>query len=1184
MANTVKDLRFSIYINNSSARNSLIEMEKATDSLKTQMGALVDAGKKDTDEYRKLKSAFDDNQKSMTAMKKDAGLLSLSMKDLKQQAGYLRSSLNNAVPGTEKYKAIEKELIVVERRMNDLKEASIDARKGTESFAGKMSGMPGIVGTVGQSLQGLGMMLKTVFANPAMIALTAIVGLAAGLWSVAKYSMEFGKAVSSLSAITGATGKDLDFLKDKAKELAKQYGQSAVEIVDAMKLVGSAKPELLSNVQALSEVTASVLTLSKATGMELSESTKAVTTIMNQFGLSALESDRTINVLAAGSKFGAVEVDYLGDSISKVGTVAKSAGLSLEQTTAVMELFGEKGVKAETAGNGFKRVLVELQSDTKNYTNGVFDLNKAIDNNQKIAGDNIALQKKFGTEYFGLAQILLQNRDRFEELTTQVTGTTTAEEQMRIATDNLSGDMDKMGSSWNAFILSLEDGQGPISNTFRALIQWATDAVDSLGLLMKSTSQKTNDNRNSNTEGFVKATKDVMSSKTDKVGFITSVITDKQREYIENQNKIKKLEDEISVNNKKNFFMYSTELDTQNKKQIAQLKESIIQSKMDVNALGGLRAALKKEASKTTVPGGDKSGGDTETEKDRKKRESAEKKSEQDRLKKIEEDYKKEIDIKQKAYNVDLLTLMEQRRKGEITEDRLNQKSLALNIKFLENKKAINLKYYKDASEIDLEISKQRLKSQEDADAEIIKTAKDLQDSGIQVLDSANQTKQSMLQDALNKQVITEKEYNSEIKKLAVELLAAKVALAEASLRALESANFSDGKVKENAIAKAKAELVSLKGALVKAEGDVAKDTAKTVEKETLTIAERMEGIFGKSFSNISNLFSTFSKNFLDESGNLTTKNLKTFKDWANAIGGTIQSALGVAQQVSDEYFASQAAGIEADKQKELSANEEKFKQGIITKEEYEKQKEDLDQKYAQKELDLKKEQSSADTKLKIAQAVAAGGLAIVQAYAQLGPIGGTIAALMIAGITKLQIDTITKQNAAIQATTLDSSTTGGDASQPTTGARVVTPQAADGRYDVLGAQDGRTYRNVRYAGVARTGMVHTPTLYGEAGTELVISAPDLRRLNMKAPGFNNFVLNNRVNQRADGNYASLQNGGSDRAADNSTLIAANMETMNRVANLLEWLTNNRIEAYTLLNDFEKKRDLRDKSLKKGSI
>jgi TP901 family phage tail tape measure protein len=307
------------------------------------------------------------------------------------------------------------------------------------------------------------------FATGGLLAgFTALTGLARGAFNTMN---EFSKKVSELQAITGAAGEDLEFLSQRARQLGAQYGYAASDIVEAMKMVGSAKPELLSNVQALGQMTEAVLTLAQASGMDLASTTANLTTIMNQFGMSADEANKSINILAAGSKFGAVEVDYLAASISKVGSIAKAAGLSLEATTAVMELFGEKGVAAETAGTGFKKVLTELQKDTRNYTNGVFDLNKAIDNNQNIAGDNLALQKKFGSEFFGLAQILFQNKERFRELNEQVTGTNTAFEQAAIATDNLKGDLDKAKGSWDAMVLSIEEGNGVISKAFRGVVK-----------------------------------------------------------------------------------------------------------------------------------------------------------------------------------------------------------------------------------------------------------------------------------------------------------------------------------------------------------------------------------------------------------------------------------------------------------------------------------------------------------------------------------------------------------------------------------------------------------------------------------------------------------------------------------------------------------------------------------------
>ncbi|HAT77127.1 MAG TPA: phage tail tape measure protein, partial [Flavobacterium sp.] len=297
--------------------------------------------------------------------------------------------------------------------------------------------------------------------------------------------MEFKKALSELEAITGATGKDLDMLKEKAQQMSSQYGTSAVEIVNAMKLVGSAKPELLSNVAALGDMTDAVLVLSKASSLDLSESTKALTQIMNQFGVSADQANKYINVLGAGAKFGSVEIPYLNEAIVKVGGTADSAGLSIEQLTAMMELFGEKGVVAEKAGTGFKKILVELQKDTANYENGIFSLDKAIINNKSIAEDNIALQDKFGEHYFDLAGFLFKNSEKFKELTEKITGTNTAFEQAGIVMNNLSADTDKAGVAWTNLMLSIEDGEGVFSDVARFFVQEWTGLLNDLKLFSR---------------------------------------------------------------------------------------------------------------------------------------------------------------------------------------------------------------------------------------------------------------------------------------------------------------------------------------------------------------------------------------------------------------------------------------------------------------------------------------------------------------------------------------------------------------------------------------------------------------------------------------------------------------------------------------------------------------------------
>ena len=145
--------------------------------------------------------------------------------------------------------------------------------------------------------------------------------------------------------------------------------------------------------------------------------------------------------------------------------------------------------------------------------------------------------------------------------------------------------------------------------------------------------------------------------------------------------------------------------------------------------------------------------------------------------------------------------------------------------------------------------------------------------------------------------------------------------------------------------------------------------------------------------------------------------------------------------------------------------------------------------------------------------------------------------------------------------------------------------QAADGRWDVIGADDGRVYRNVPYAGVARTGEITRPTLMGERGDELVVDNPTLRNLRMNAPWVLDTIRKSRVIQRADGNYAAIgsnaQGGTSVQVQDNSAVMLA---VIDKNTQLLQYLIDNGIDAFVMLNQLEKQQALQAKSLKKGSL
>jgi len=92
--------------------------------------------------------------------------------------------------------------------------------------------------------------------------------------------------------------------------------------------------------------------------------------------------------------------------------------------------------------------------------------------------------------------------------------------------------------------------------------------------------------------------------------------------------------------------------------------------------------------------------------------------------------------------------------------------------------------------------------------------------------------------------------------------------------------------------------------------------------------------------------------------------------------------------------------------------------------------------------------------------------------------------------------------------------------------------QYASGRYDVVGEQDNRLYRNVPYRGIARTGMVHGPALVSERGDEFIVDATSLR--NPIVANYARAIAKTvRVPQHAAGVYDTVSN-----VTDNQLLLA----------------------------------------------
>jgi TP901 family phage tail tape measure protein len=268
--------------------------------------------------------------------------------------------------------------------------------------------------------------------------------------------IEYSDSLQNLSAITGVTGKALKELEEEAKKLGtieldggSEIKNSAADILEAFKLVGSAAPALLENKEALAAVTKEAIILSKASGEELASSVNTLTTTMAQFNLPASEANKTINQLAAGAKVGAAETRDVAASIKEFGLVAGNSNITVGESVALIETLAEKQLKGSEAGNQLKNILIKLSAPEnipKEALSSFEKLGVSLDvlkdksipledrlkELSKLQGQSGVLAKAFGTENIQAAQILTESLPKYQNFAKQIEGTNVAYEQAAV--------------------------------------------------------------------------------------------------------------------------------------------------------------------------------------------------------------------------------------------------------------------------------------------------------------------------------------------------------------------------------------------------------------------------------------------------------------------------------------------------------------------------------------------------------------------------------------------------------------------------------------------------------------------------------------------------------------------------------------------------------------------------------
>lgn len=300
--------------------------------------------------------------------------------------------------------------------------------------------------------------VKTILASVAAVS-TAMVGAAT---AAVKVGSDFEASMSQVSAISGATGKDLDDLTAKAKEMGAKTKFSASESADAfqyMAMAGWQTADMLDGIEG-------IMNLAAASGEDLASVSDIVTDALTAFGLQAKDSAHFSDVLAKASSNSNTNVGLMGATFKYVAPIAGAMKYSIEDTATAIGLMANAGIKGEQAGTSLRAMLTRLVKPTDEVAGAMDALGINMTNTdgamkplREVIGDlresfsklsdsekaeyaaNIAGQEAMS----GLLAIVNASDDDFESLTAAIDSAEGAASDMATTMqDNLQGRVEEL--------------------------------------------------------------------------------------------------------------------------------------------------------------------------------------------------------------------------------------------------------------------------------------------------------------------------------------------------------------------------------------------------------------------------------------------------------------------------------------------------------------------------------------------------------------------------------------------------------------------------------------------------------------------------------------------------------------------------------------------------------------------
>ncbi|KZR09634.1 phage tail tape measure protein [Enterobacter hormaechei subsp. steigerwaltii] len=427
--------------------------------------------------------------RAMEAAKKSAADLQLKYNGLRQSVQRQRTELAQAGINTRTLSADERRL------KTSISETTAQLNRQREALA-RVSQQQAKLSRVKERYQ-----TGKSLAGSAAAAGAAGVGIAtAGTMAGVKLLMpgySFAQKNSELQAVLGVDKQspEMEALRKQARQLGDNTAASADDAASAQIIIAKSGGDA-DAIQAATPVTLN-MALSNQRSME--ENAALLTGMKSAFQLSNDQIAHIGDVLSMTMNKTAADFDGLSDALTYAAPVAKNAGVSIEQTAAMVGALHDAKITGSMAGTGSRAILSRLQaptgkafeaikelgvktSDARGNTRPIFSILKEMQrsfekNNLGTSQRGEYMKTIFGEEASSAAAVLMTaaSTGKLDKLTAAFKASDgKTEELVKIMQDNLGGDFKEFQSAYEAVGTDLFDQQ---NDALRKLTQTATRYV-----------------------------------------------------------------------------------------------------------------------------------------------------------------------------------------------------------------------------------------------------------------------------------------------------------------------------------------------------------------------------------------------------------------------------------------------------------------------------------------------------------------------------------------------------------------------------------------------------------------------------------------------------------------------------------------------------------------------------------